>query len=108
MLASAPHPYHVKMKGHACDGDHFIEKLCSASSGIHGAPICAPKNELQRGGFPGKFQKRLKIGRVSEMYTFEKCPRLVGAGLFLTGNDSTLALLQAANLPPCKTPESVH
>ena len=63
MLASAPHPYHVKMKGRTCDGDPFIEELRSTSGGIHGAPACAPKNELQRGRFPRNFQKRLKIGR---------------------------------------------
>ena len=63
MLASAPHPYHVEMKGHNCDGGPFIEELRGASGGIHGAPLCAPKNELQHGRFPGNFQKRLKIGR---------------------------------------------
>ena len=60
MLASAPHPYHVEMKGHTSDGGPFIQELRSASGGIHGAPLCAPKNELQHGRFPGK---RLKMGR---------------------------------------------
>ena len=63
MLASAPHPYHVEMKGHDCDGGPFIEELRGASGGIHGAPLCAPKNELQRRRFPENFQKRLKIGK---------------------------------------------
>ena len=63
MLVSAPHPYHVEMKVHDCDGCPFIEELRGASGGIHGAPLCAPKNELQRGRLPGNFQKRLKIGR---------------------------------------------
>ena len=49
MLASSPHPYHVKMKGRSSEAGPFIEELPGAPSGGHAAPICALKNELHLG-----------------------------------------------------------